>query len=136
MPREKAGAQRKVYMLATDLVERITDYQRLSGMQSEVEAVRELLDEALNAHDDWRTITNRFLSGIRFGHETFRESAKKVLVGHPLVDSVIFEPDYVVFELATGEQIRVDNRGNVDATNEDGQRIELSQEPLPPSQDS
>ncbi|RVK59138.1 hypothetical protein CN126_14650 [Sinorhizobium meliloti] len=120
---DKDKAQRRVYVLPTELVDRIVAYQQEMGIQSEVEAVRRLLDEALMTRDDWRSITRRFKEKLA-ETRVLSDIAKDVLVGHPLVNFVGFESNLVRFNLSTGETVEITSRGEVTAKEEYGNPIE------------
>ncbi|RWQ54346.1 hypothetical protein [Mesorhizobium sp.] len=112
MPRDKEGAQRKVFMLPTELVERVAAYQARTGLSSEVEAVRRLLSDALRMRDDWRSITDQVVDRMKRS-EPLVDAAKDVVVGHPAVATVSFEPRQVVFQMLTGETLQISESGDV-----------------------
>lgn len=126
MPRDKPGTQRKVFMLPTDLIERIAAFQKEAGMPSEVEAVRRLLDDALKFRDDWRSLTERFRAKLA---ETriLSEAAKETLIGHPLVASMAFNRNSITYTMTTGETITVEGTGEV--TGRDSSDREFLQAP-------
>lgn len=121
---EKDKAQRRVYVLPNDLVERIVAFQNEMGIASEVEAARRLLDEALMRRDDWRSITRRFIEKLA-ETRVLSDIAKDVLIGHPLVTSVHFEPYAVRFTLSSGETVEINGLGGVSATDNYNNQIEL-----------
>ena len=110
-------SQRRVYALPQELVDRIVEFQREKGYASEVEAVRRLLDDALKSRDDLTKIINRFLSRLA-ALRVVSESAKDVLVGHPLVKSIAFinenSVEAVSFLLKDGAGATIDEKGKVD----------------------
>lgn len=112
MPRDKPGTQRKVFMLPTELVERIASYQAEAGMPSEVEAVRRLLDDALKYRDDWRSLTERFRTKLAESR-VLSDAARETLVGHPLVATMAFNRTSLTFTMTTGETITVEATGEV-----------------------
>lgn len=126
----KEKAQRRVYVLPNDLVERIVAYQEAMGISSEVEAARRLLDEALMRRDDWRSITRRFKEKLA-ETRVLSDIAKDVLIGHPLVNSVHFETALVRFTLTSGETVEVNSAGGVSAT--DNYNNDLEFEPKRPN---
>ena len=87
---------RRVYALPQDLIERIVEFQRDKGYQSEVEAVRRLLDDALKYRDTTDKIVSRFMARLRSMRIT-SEVAKDILVAHPLISTLSFGQDYVSF---------------------------------------
>lgn len=128
MADEKEKTQRRVYVLPTELVDRITAFQSDMGLQSEVEAARKLLDEALKRRDDWRAITRRFQDKLK---ETrmLTDIAGDVLVGHPLVEGINFASNSTTFKLITGETVTVNKDGTVSAVDEYQNEIELDPKP-------
>lgn len=115
MATEKEKSQRRVYVLPNELVERITGFQTEMGIQSEVEAVRRLLDNALKGRDDWRSITKRFLEKLK-DTPFLTDIARDVLIGHPLVHRISTTSSNIIFELTTGETVDIGKGGNVHAT--------------------
>lgn len=125
MADEKEKTQRRVYVLPTELVERITAFQNDMGLQSEVEAARKLLDEALKRRDDWRAITRRFLERLK-QTRFLTDIAGEVLMGHPLVERMSFAQNAISFKLLTGEKVTIQNDGSVHAEDDNGIRLELN----------
>lgn len=112
MANPKESAQRRVYVLPTELVDRIVAFQNEKGLPSEVEAARRLLDEALKTRDTDETIIKRFLSRLK-DIRIPSEVAKDVLVGHPLVTNIQFARDSVIFDLKGYGTFSIDDRSNV-----------------------
>jgi hypothetical protein len=121
---EREKGQRRVYVLPSELVDRIVAYQKEMGIQSEVEAARRLLDEALKSRDTWRAITQRVLDRLKETRD-LREISAEVLISHPLVTAVNLDPSGVKFQLKSGESIDVDTKGSVIAMDASGEAIEL-----------
>ncbi|TPJ28032.1 hypothetical protein [Mesorhizobium sp. B2-7-2] len=119
--------QRRVYVLPTELVERIVAFQNEMGMPSEVEAARRLLDDALKFRDDWRSIVDRILAKTGKGGVNqvgrLHEAAKEIIVGHPLVTAVTFEKRSVSFRLLTGEDVHVFPDGTVLGDDASGDKL-------------
>jgi len=105
--------QRRVYALPAEMVERIVEFQKEKGFQSEVEAVRRLLDEALKSRDTPNKIINRFLARLEV-HRVASEAARDVLVGHPLVQGMRFTRDAVVVELTGAPKVTIHDDANVE----------------------
>lgn len=105
-------AQRRVYVLPAELVERIVAFQQEKNYPSEVEAVRKLLDEALLHRDTADTIINRFRERLR-NLRMPAEIAKDVLVGHPLVSNISFGTGHISFTLPGNEQFSIFEDGEV-----------------------
>lgn len=127
MAGDKEKTQRRVYVLPNELVDRIVAYQTEMGLQSEVEAARKLLDEALKSRDDWRSITRRFKEKLA-ETKILSDIAKDVLIGHPLVTSVHFEPSAVRFSLSSGETVEINGLGVVSASDGYNNDLELNPE--------
>ncbi|MDX8438330.1 hypothetical protein [Mesorhizobium australafricanum] len=106
MAADKESTQRRVYVLPTELVERITKFQADMQLPSEVEAARRLLDEALKHRDDAEAITRRFIERLK---ETrmMSDIAKDVLVGHPLIDQLKISTGSISFGMTTGDTVTV-----------------------------
>jgi hypothetical protein len=107
---DKDGVERKVWLLPTELSERIKAYQASQGITSEVEAARRLLDSALQLRDTVPDILRKLAD--RFSEEKdLRVLAKDVLVSHTLVIAVHIDSDSVWFEFKDGELGRIDKHG-------------------------
>ncbi|MDU0339557.1 hypothetical protein [Bosea rubneri] len=101
MAYDKKLHQRRVYLLPNELVERVVAYQEMTGLSSEAEAARRLIDEALKSKDTYKTILERFRARLK-DIPVLSEAAKDVIVGHPLVTKIEFMPDYIAFTLKDG----------------------------------
>lgn len=112
MPSDKSGAQRKVFMLESELVDRVLAYQQKNKLQSEVEAVRQLLNDALRLQDDWRSICDQVVDRMK-RPETLINAAKEIVVGHPRVSNVTFELDRITFKMNSGEYVEISANGQV-----------------------
>ncbi len=99
---DKEPTERRVYVLPTEQLERIRAYQNGNGISSEVEAVRRLLNSALQMRDTPQDILKKLKS--RYADEKdIRVLAKDILAGHALVTSIRFSDDGVSFYL-TGDE--------------------------------
>lgn len=127
---ESDKGQRRVYVLPNELVDRIVAYQNEMGIQSEVEAARRLLDEALKSRDDWRSISRRFIEKLK-ETRVLSEIAKDVLIGHPLVAMVGFEPNLVRFGLTTGETVEITSSGGVSAVDNYNNSLDFEPRKIP-----
>jgi hypothetical protein len=118
----RPGTQRRVYVLPDELVGRISAFQRDTGLPSETEAARRLLDEALKRRDTHESIIDRFLN--RFKEiRILSDVAKEVLAGHPLVSTIRFEDDAIDFRLINGCKITIKNDGAVDIFNAEQSKV-------------
>ena len=88
--------QRRVYVLPTELVERIVAHQQEMGISSEVETARRLLDEGLKQHDTALSITCRFQDRLK-DTRLLADVAKDVLIGHPQLSTLRMELDRIEF---------------------------------------
>lgn len=109
--------QRRVYVLPTELVERIVAFQEEKKYSSEVEAVRKLLDEALLHRDTAETIVTRFRDRLR-ALRMPTEIARDVLVGHPLVSNISFGKHSITFSLSGSHEFQIHEDGSVDRRGE------------------
>lgn len=105
---------RRVYVLPTELVERITAFQNAKGYGSEVEAARRLLDDALRLRDTPDDIVGRFIEKLTKIRDP-AEVAKEVLVGHPAISDIGFGDDEVQVWLRAfpGKSIKINEAGEV-----------------------
>ncbi len=95
---DKEATARRIYVLPAEQLERIRAYQSDVGIGSEVEAVRRLLDAALQMRDTPEGILKKLKS--RYADEKdLRVLAKDNLAPHALVESVHFADDGVWFWL-------------------------------------
>lgn len=98
---DKDSMERKVFLLPIELVARLKAYQTESGIVSEVEAVRRLLDTALQMRDNVETILEKLEAKFE-DEKDLRVLATDVLTRHPLVKSVNFGDAECSFELKDG----------------------------------
>ena len=93
---ESNTPERRVYHLPLDLLERLRAYQSEQKIPSEVEAVRRLLNIALEMRDTVETILKQLQ--VRFVEEgDVRLLASEILPRHSLVTEVRFEDESVCF---------------------------------------
>lgn len=118
----KPGTQRRVYVLPDELVNRILQFQQEKGISSETEAARRLLDDALKSRDSYLTITQRFLDRLK-DLRIPAEVAREVLAGHPLIASITFENDVIMFRLKDGWEITIGADGEVQVQDASGNRV-------------
>jgi hypothetical protein len=109
---EKDATERRVYNLPVELLERLRAYQEVTGLPSEVEAARRLLDSALQMRDTIDDIFKKL--SARFGEERdLRLLARDVLWNHPLITGVSFGDRNVSFGFKGGESGRIDSHGKL-----------------------
>lgn len=87
---------RKVFVLPAELMDRINHYKIENGLDSEVEAVRRLLDAALLHRDNTVSILHKMLNRYN-AEKDIRILARDVLSTHPLVDSIQYFANQVNF---------------------------------------
>ncbi len=104
MASDKEKTQRRVYVLPTELVDRVTAFQTRMGLSSEVEAARRLLDEALKHREGAEQIITNFAKAMK-ETKILSDIAKDVLVGHPKVSQIHFDGPIVRVSLTDGEEI-------------------------------
>ncbi len=93
---EKDEFVRKVFVLPSELVERINEFRHENGLDSEVEAVRRLLDGALLNRDTTRSILIKMMARYKT-EKDIRIIARDILSTHPLVESITYQPGVVGF---------------------------------------
>jgi hypothetical protein len=108
----KEATQRRVYVLPTDLVERILSFQRDKGLPSEVEAVRRLLDEALLQRDSANNVIERLQSKFRTT-KILPDLAKEILVGHPLITEIQFGANHIDFAMKGHGRFQMRENGKI-----------------------
>jgi hypothetical protein len=117
---DKEGVERKVWLLPTELSDRIKAYQMSQGITSEVEAARRLLDAALQLRDTVPDILRKLKD--RFAEEKdLRVLARDILVAHTLVNTVHFDEDGMWFRFKDGGLGRLDKRGRAFTGDDDNQ---------------
>lgn len=111
-------SKRRVYDLPIELVDRITAFQQDKKLPSEVEAVRRLLDEALKYRDTAALIIDRFKERLK-SDGIPSSVARDVLMGHPLVKSIIQEDlDSIAFTMKDDRTYRVHADGTSEIQSE------------------
>jgi hypothetical protein len=109
---DKDSMERKVFLLPSELVARLRQYQADSGIVSEVEVVRRLLDSALQMRDTIQTIMEKLKA--RYAEEKdLRVLASDVLTRHPLVTNVSFGDSEMTFSLQDKFRGRIDWKGDL-----------------------
>lgn len=119
----KEKTQRRVYVLPAELVDRIVAFQNETGLTSEVEAARRLLDDALKSRDTYKTIITRFLSRLAQTRIP-AEIAKDVLVGHPLVAQIKFADDQIEFAMKDGHTVSISKSGTYSVVDDYNKLVE------------
>ena len=95
---------RKVWLLPTELSERIKAFQASQGIVSEVEAARRLLDSALQMWDTPLDILRRLQASFQV-HGNVRSAAADVLARHAQVARIEFpDGNSLTFDLRSGSK--------------------------------
>jgi hypothetical protein len=109
---DKEEMERRIYVLPKEMLTRLRAYQAAQGITSEVEAVRRLLDSALQMRDTEVDILLKLKS--RFMHERdLRVLTREVLASHALVTQIILEDTSVTFRIRSGIFGKIDTRGRI-----------------------
>jgi hypothetical protein len=104
------GTERRVHVLPKELLDRIRAYQSAEGIASEVEAVRRLLNNALQMQDNIRSILKQLRDG--YEHErNIRHLANKILSHHALVTSIHYGDNDVTFDMRTDDKGKITRQG-------------------------
>lgn len=107
---DKESPTRRVYVLPPEQVEQIRAYQARNGISSEVEAVRRLLDIALQMRDTVPDLLKKIKS--KFANEKdLRVLARDILATHALVKSISFDENALSFTLFAGDRGRFNATG-------------------------
>jgi Arc/MetJ-type ribon-helix-helix transcriptional regulator len=129
MTEARDATQRRVYVLPTELVDRIVQYQNDMKFPSEVEAVRRLLDDALQLREDWKSLTRRYLEKLARSGD-MAAIAKDLLVGHPIVKNISFGDNTLGFTTTSGVVVTIISDGTYVAFTKEGKELS-STEALP-----
>lgn len=103
---EKEQSERRVYVLPSELVERIREYQESQSIPSEVEAVRRLLDAALQMRDSVFSVLTK-LGARSTSEKDLRILSRDVLATHPLVKEIRISDAGLTFTMANGDKGRI-----------------------------
>lgn len=103
---------RRVYWISDELLTRLRSFQKRSGFKHEAEAVRVLLNEALQLRDTASDILGR-LDACFQSERNLRTLAQRMLAGHPLVTNLEIDDHQVVFTLRNGERGSINNGGEL-----------------------
>lgn len=110
---EKDTAERRVYNLPAELVERLRAFQASQGIATETEAARRLLDSALQMRDTVFSLLAKLDSRF-FEEKDLRLLARDVLTAHPLVIRVHFEDDMLTFDMKSDYSGRISAAGKLE----------------------
>lgn len=118
---EKPTTERRIHVLPVELLDRIRAYQAENNIPSEVEAVRRLLSEALQARDSIDDIMKQVRAYFRQDRD-LRAMAKEVLSGHILVSRIDIEDNEVRFGMRNGDagSIKRDGSMKTGSVSDDG----------------
>lgn len=118
---DKPTTERRIHVLPIELLDRIRAYQSENNIPSEVEAVRRLLSEALQARDTIDDIMKQVRAYFRQDRD-LRTLAREVLSGHILVNRIDIEDSEVRFGMRNGDagSIRRDGSMKTGSITDDG----------------
>ena len=118
-------AQRKIYVLPKELVERIVNFQKSHRYPSEVEAVRYLLNKALlfsQTPDELMTDVYFYLDDAAGDAKAIEDIVKDVLIGHPLVSILSIQKNGYFITLENGDEYKIGkNRGMIEVKIDTGE---------------
>jgi hypothetical protein len=115
---DKEDTERRVYVLPEPLLKRVRAYQTANALTSEVEAVRRLLDHALQMRDNVRDILNAVKARMQV-EKDLRVIAGDIVTPHALVISVNIGDHQVEFMLKDGTGGRFNSWGHFEVYEED-----------------
>ncbi|KXV70991.1 hypothetical protein AD952_11010 [Acetobacter cerevisiae] len=109
---EKPTTERRIHVLPVELLERIRAYQSENNIPSEVEAVRRLLSEALQARDSIDDVMKQVRAYFRQDRD-LRAMARDVLSGHILVNRIDIDDSEVRFGMRNGDAGSIKRDGSM-----------------------
>ncbi|WP_029606234.1 hypothetical protein [Kozakia baliensis] len=109
---DKPATERRIHVLPVELLERVRSYQNDNGIASEVEAVRRLLSEALQARDSIDDLMKQVRAQFKKDRD-FRTMARDVLSGHILVKRIEIADTDLKFIMRSGEAGKIDRQGRM-----------------------
>lgn len=99
-------AQRKIYVLPKELVDRIAKFQRRHGYPSEVEAVRHLLNKALLFSQTPDELISEVVCCLDDARAT-ENMIRDLLMGHPLVATLTIQKNSCFVTLENGDEFQI-----------------------------
>lgn len=109
---DKPTTERRIHVLPIELLDRIRAYQSENNIPSEVEAVRRLLSEALQARDTIDDLMKQVRAYFRQDRD-LRAMAKDVLSGHILVNRIDIADNEVRFGMRNGDAGSIKRDGSM-----------------------
>ena len=119
----KDATERRVYVLPSELLDRIRAYQSANGIGSEVEAARRLLDAALQMRDTIEIILNKLGADYKV-EQDIRVLARNNLVTHPLVETISIGENVLEFKLRNGSRGSITTKGVMQIGDSDGEYMQ------------
>lgn len=119
-PGHRPDTERRIHVLPTDLLDKVRGYQKQQKITSEVEAVRRLLTEALQARETIRDILMNMSVSLKSGFD-LRSIAKNILSDHTLVKRIDISEMALAFVLRDGAAGEMNHEGHFQTGNEDDQ---------------
>lgn len=102
-------SERRIYDLSDELLTRLRAYQKRQGIRNETEAARRVLETGLDASEGDEALAQRAVRAAR--ERGIREGAGPIVVGHPSVTTVSFQPRNIIFETRQGQRFDVSAQG-------------------------
>lgn len=109
---EKATTERRIHVLPVELLDRVRSYQTDNGIASEVEAVRRLLSEALQARDTIDDLMKQVRAQFKKDRD-FRTLARDVLSSHILVKRIEISDSELQFTMKSDDAGKINRRGEM-----------------------
>lgn len=104
--------ERRIHVLPKELLERVRAYQADNGISSEVEAVRRLLDMALQMRDTLDDVLRKLK--LKLSEERdLRTLARDILWSHPKITGVQFGDGDLTFDFSDGSSGKIDQNGRL-----------------------
>ena len=117
---DKPATERRIHVLPVELLERVRAYQAANAIPSEVEAVRRLLSEALQARDSINDIMNQ-IKNYWYSSRDLRSISRDILSSHILVSKIEINDDDLCFSLKGGNAGKITKSGKMYTGREDEQ---------------
>lgn len=110
--RSDDDTERRIHVLPKELLERVRAYQADNGISSEVEAVRRLLDMALQMRDTLDDVLRKLKLKLPEERD-LRVLARDILWSHPKITGVRFGDGDLTFDFSDGSSGRIDQNGRL-----------------------
>lgn len=129
---DKPATERRIHVLPVELLERVRSYQNDNAIASEVEAVRRLLSEALQARDSIDDLMKQVRAQFKKDRD-FRTLARDVLSSHILVKRMEIADLDLRFVMRNGDSGKIDRQGKTQTGQADEEGNTYNWSDWPPS---